>query len=210
MLVTDRQRFPAPGPGEALSVLEAQTIDEILARGVDVVQLREKDLDGGPLLARARRLREICDRHGARLLINGRADVARAAGADGVHLPGGGLPVAKARELLPVGAVVGCSVHDRQQLERAHGADYVIFGPVFETSSKPGYGPAQGVGGLAALVGEATMPVLGIGGISPQNAAEVMAAGAAGVAMMGALLADPNCLAGFDRSGPTSIFNRAD
>ena len=210
MLVTDRQRFPAPRSGEVLSVPEAQAIEEILAHGVDAVQLREKDLDGGPLLARARRLREICDAHGARLLINGRADVARASGADGVHLPGGGLPVAKAREFLPVGALVGCSVHDREQLERAQGADYVIFGPVFETISKPGYGPAQGVGGLAALVEEAAMPVLGIGGIAPQNAAEVIAAGASGVAMMGALLDDPSCLAGLDRSVPATIFNPAD
>lgn len=210
MLVTDRQRFAAPQPGEALSGAEAQAIDEILAYGVDVVQLREKDLDGGPLLARARRLREMCDAHGTRLLINGRVDVARAAGADGVHLPGGGLSVETARELLPPGTFIGCSVHDREQLQRAQGADYVIFGPVFETASKPGYGPAQGTAGLSALVAESTMPVVGIGGISPANAGDVIAAGAAGIAMMGALLADPGCLASLRLPAMPSIFNPED
>lgn len=207
MLVTDRQRFPAPQPGEALGRLEAQVIEEILARGIEAVQLREKDLEGGLLLGRALRIREMCNAYGARLIVNGRVDVAVAAAADGVHLPAGGLSVAAARELLPSGTFVGCSVHRREELVRARGADYVIFGPIFETPSKPGYGPAQGPAGLAALVADAAIPVLGIGGIVPENAASVIAAGAAGIAMMGAPLADPACLDALELTGVQPLFN---
>ena len=207
MLVTDRGRFPPPLPGEVLARAEAGTIEKALARGVEAVQLREKDLDGGPLLARALCLRAMCDAHGTRLIVNGRADIACAAGADGIHLPSGGLSVATARELLPSGTVVGCSIHDRRDLAWAAGADYVIFGPIFETSSKPGYGPAQGPAGLAALVAEAAMPVIGIGGVGPGNVASVFASGAAGVAMMGALLDDPDCLAAPGFGGAKPIFN---
>jgi len=187
---------------------EERVIREVLARGVGAVQLREKDLDGGPLLARARRIREICDRHGARLLVNGRVDVALACDADGVHLPGGGLPVHLARKLLPPGSLVGSSIHHHADLEGVQGADYVIFGPLFETASKPGYGPAQGIAGLAGLVAAAGMPVVGIGGITPENASDVIAAGASGVAMMGAPLADPACLAGLALPMRTPFFNR--
>ena len=93
-------------------------------------------------------------------------------------------------------------------LGRVQGADYVIFGPLFETSSKPGYGPAQGTGGLEALVAAAGMPVVGIGGITPENAPDVIAAGASGVAMMGAPLTDPGCLEGLALPTLSPIFNR--
>jgi thiamine-phosphate pyrophosphorylase len=209
MLVTDRQRFAPPRSGEPLAPGEERVIAEVLDRGVGAVQLREKDLDGGPLLARARRIREICDRHGARLLVNGRVDVALACGADGVHLPGGGLPVDLARKLLPPGSLVGSSIHHHADLESAQGADYVIFGPLFETTSKPGYGPAQGTAGLAAVVAAAGMPVVGIGGITPENAPDVIAAGASGVAMMGAPLEEPGCLDGLAWPTLSPIFNRS-
>ncbi|HAC81942.1 MAG TPA: thiamine phosphate synthase [Deltaproteobacteria bacterium] len=208
MLVTDRRRFPTPKPDEAIARAEAEVIEEILGRGVEIVQLREKDLDGAALLRRALRLRQICDAHGARLVVNGRVDVAVAASADGVHLPVGGVSVPDARRLLPRGALVGCSVHHHEELSRVGDADYVIFGPIFETPSKPGYGPARGPAGLRAMVASAAMPVLAIGGIGPENAACVWEAGAAGIAMMGAPLANPACLDSLEFRKRRSLFNR--
>lgn len=191
-LVTDRRRFPAPAAGEVFAAAEWRALDAAITAGVGAVQLREKDLDGRALLARATRLAERCREAGVRLLVNDRADVALAAGADGVQLPGDGLPVAAARALLGDGRLIGRSVHGAGELDACAAADFVLFGPVFDTPAKRAYGPPQGLERLAAVVRAATVPVLAVGGIVPERVGELLGTGAAGVAVIGAILDAPD------------------
>jgi thiamine-phosphate pyrophosphorylase len=188
--VTDRRRFPAPAPGEAFSHEEWRALDAAIAAGVGALQLRDKDLEGRALYARAARLAERCRAAGVKLIVNDRVDVALAAGADGVHLPAAGLPAGAARALVG-GRLVGCSVHSAEELERSSEADFVLFGPVFDTPSKRAFVPPQGIERLAEVARRATVPVLAVGGIVAERVAEVLAAGAAGVAVIGAIL-DPD------------------
>jgi thiamine-phosphate pyrophosphorylase len=165
-------------------------------RGAVAVQLREKDLGGRDLLRLAEEVRAVTRDAGAALLVNDRVDVALAVGADGVHLPGGGLPIAEARRLLGAGALVGTSAHtaDAAGAAAAAGADFVVFGPVYATPSKLRYGPPQGTLALGAAVRAAgRVPVVAIGGIEPEGAAECTKVGAAGVAVIRSVLgaADP-------------------
>ncbi|MDO8530919.1 MAG: thiamine phosphate synthase [Dehalococcoidia bacterium] len=178
-LVTDRRRCRGP--------LDA-AVERAVAGGVNLVELREKDLPAGELLALARRLRIVT--HGrALLVVNDRVDVAMASDADGAHLPERGLSVRDARALLGAGRLVGRSVHSVAGALDAErdGADYAILGAIYATSSKPGVSPA-GVG----LVDEASratrLPLLAIGGVTAERAPEVMAAGAWGVAVVSAIL----------------------
>lgn len=179
----------------ALSVLpEAQTtallekIAEASAAGVDWIQIREKDLSAGRLseLARAAmsRLTPSC-----RVLVNDRLDVACAVGAGGVHLGEKSIPIEEARRFarergLARDFLIGASVHslDTAQTAEKAGADYVIFGPVFATPSKAPFGPPQGVERLGEVCRAVRIPVLGIGGISPENAIDCHEHGASGVA----------------------------
>ncbi len=179
-LVTDRQATvgrPLPAVVEAC-----------LGSGLRAVQLRERDLAAGDLLAMARELRGLTGRHGARLLINDRADVALAVGADGIHLPERGLPPAVARRLLGPDGLIGLSTHAPESAEAAAGADFVVFGPVYDTPSKRAYGPAQGLVALAAACRRSPVPVLAIGGVTAARLPELREAGAAGVAVIRALL----------------------
>ncbi len=118
-----------------------------LAGGARLVQLREKDLDGGDLLALAEPLVADCHEAGAQLLVNDRIDVALAAGADGVVLPSDSFPTEVARRLLGRGATVGRSTHGAEEVERAAraGCDFVLFGPVYATPAKAAFGPPQGI-----------------------------------------------------------------
>jgi thiamine-phosphate pyrophosphorylase len=156
--------------------------------GLPAVQLREKDLPGRPLLALAERLRAVTARAGALLLVNDRVDVAIAAGADGVHLGGGSMPVDVARRLLPAGALVGVSTHSAAEVA-ATTADFAFFGPVYATPSKTS---AQGIEPLRAAAAASRIPVLAIGGVTVERVAEVRAAGAAGIAVIRAILAAPD------------------
>src|SRR5207249_4994146 len=119
--------------------------------------------DGGALLARASRLAARCRAAGVTLIVNGRVDVALGAAADGVQLPADGLPVAAARALLGPGRAIGCSVHGEQELARSAGADFVLFGPIYDTAAKRVFGPPQGLGALAALARRAAVPVVAVG-----------------------------------------------
>lgn len=155
----------------------------LLARtGIDAVQIREKDLDDLALVEIARRARAILP-DSTRLLVNGRLDVALAAGADGVHLPADGPPAAALRNRFGPDFLLGVSTHRVEEVERAlrDGADYVVFGPVYATPAKERYGPPAGLAGLAraAAVG---IPVVALGGITLERLGEVASAGAAGVA----------------------------
>lgn len=181
-LITDRAAAPRP---------PADVVEECLAAGLRAVQLREKDLEARDLLALADTLREATQRHGARLIVNDRADVALAAGADGVQRTHVSLPVSALREIAPPGFLVGASVHSEAEAREAavQGADFIVFGPVYDTASKRRYGPPQGLGALEAVARAVDRPVLAVGGLTPERVADVLAAGAAGVAVIGAIYA---------------------
>lgn len=153
----------------------------VAAPRVDAVALREKDLDDRALFALADRLRRAAPE--PLLLVNGRADVAIASGADGVHLPANEVPTGALRRRFGSAFLIGRSTHHPEEVvrERRDGADYVTFGPVFPTPSKARYGPPPGLDGLrrAAACG---LPVLALGGVGPDEMAAVAEAGAAGVA----------------------------
>jgi thiamine-phosphate pyrophosphorylase len=143
------------------------------------VQLREKDLDDRDLYDLAELARETLPPT-VRLLINGRLDVALAAGADGVHLPADGVPAAPLRARFAHGVLIGRSTHSAAEVERARGegVDYVTFGPVYAT---PGKGPPAGLDALARATA-AGVPVYALGGVTLERFGELAAAGAAGVA----------------------------
>jgi thiamine-phosphate pyrophosphorylase len=126
---------------------------------------------------------ELVRRSDLPVLVSSRVDVALAAGAAGVNLPAGDLPAGKARRLLGRGALVGCSVHslDAARAAQEQGADYVIFGPVFETTSHPGR-PALGLAELSRVARALEIPVLAIGGVDAERRRQVLAGGAAGFA----------------------------
>lgn len=154
------------------------------------VQLREPDLEARALLELARELRAVTARYDALLLVNDRIDVALACGADGVHLPSHSFLVEDARTLLGPGRLIGVSTHLPHEVAaaKAAGADFAVFGPVFETPSKQAYGPPAGLEALAAAARISDLPVLAIGGITTDRAPELTARGAAGVAVIRALL----------------------
>jgi thiamine-phosphate pyrophosphorylase len=155
--------------------------------GVHLVQVRERDLEGGPLTALVRRCVEAVRGSRARVLVNDRVDVALAAGAHGVHLRADSIPASRVRTLCPPGFLVGRSVHARDEAisaAAAGGLDYLLFGSVFPTASKPGRAPA-GPQRLAEVVAAVGVPVLAVGGVSPDNLSEVAAGGAAGFAAIG-------------------------
>ena len=179
VLVTDRNATEGRDLGDVVAAA--------LDAGLPAVQLRDRDLPGRPLLALAERLRVLTARAGALLLVNDRVDVAVAAGADGVHLGGASMPVEVARRLLPPGALVGVSTHAVPEVAAAT-ADFAFFGPVHATPSKAAFGPPQGVARLREAVAVARIPVLAIGGITRPHIPDLRAAGAAGVAVIRAIL----------------------
>ncbi len=149
------------------------------------VQIREKDLDDRRLLELVRRSRELLPL-AVPVLVNGRPDVALAAGADGVHLPAAGLPVSEVRrcsERAGRRLLVGRSTHAPGEVRAARdeGADYVAFGPVHPTPSKAAYGPPPGLAGLAEAV-RAGLPVIALGGVNPERLPPLAEAGAHGAA----------------------------
>jgi len=182
-LVTDRSALPTTSLQDV--------VESCLAAGLKAVQLREKDMAVRDLLGLAHALRDSTRRHGARLLINDRADVALAVGADGVQRAGTSLPVSALRAISPSGFLIGASVHDIDEARAAEadGADFLLFGPVYDTPSKRQYGPPQGLAALERVSAAVSTPVFGVGGVTPDRAGEVMRAGAAGVAVIGAILA---------------------
>ncbi len=163
----------------SLAVPMAGWLAALGAAGIGAVQIREKDLDDRDLYDLARLARTVLPAS-ARLLVNGRLDVALAAGADGVHLPADGVPVAALRTRFGEAVLIGRSTHTVEEVERARdeGADYVTFGPVFAT---PGKGAPVGLEGLARATAVG-VPVLALGGVTLERLEELAGAGAAGVA----------------------------
>ena len=181
-LVTDRAILRRP---------LTEVVEECLVAGLRAVQLREKDLAVRPLLDLASSLWEATRRHAARLLINDRADVALAVGADGVQRTNASLPVGTLRRLAPPPFLVGASVHSVGEARRAaaEGADFLVFGPIYDTPCKRAYGAPQGLAALADVTEATSRPVLAIGGITPARVREVRGAGASGVAVIAGILA---------------------
>ncbi|HEY3064695.1 MAG TPA: thiamine phosphate synthase [Methylomirabilota bacterium] len=166
----------------------ADVVRECVAAGLPAVQLREKDLAAADLAALARRLRALAP--DALLIVNDRVDVALAVGADGVQRTSVSLPVEDIRAIAGSRLLIGASVHslaDAVEAE-ASGADWVVFGPVYDTASKRGYGPPQGLGALEHVAAAVRIPVIAIGGITPERVEDVCAAGATGVAVISAIL----------------------
>lgn len=156
--------------------------------GARILQIRMKPASSAATLAAARRALPICRRHGALLIVNDRVDLALAAGADGVHLGQDDLPLERAR--LTTNLIVGVSTHDLGQVTAAvaAGADYLGFGPVFETGTKLNPDPVKGIQGLTrAVIVAGAMPVVAIGGIAPENVAAVRSAGAAAACAISAV-----------------------
>ncbi|MEP9355015.1 thiamine phosphate synthase [Xanthobacter sp. KR7-65] len=164
-------------------------VAQAVAGGCRWISLREKDLPEREQIALFARLRAVTAPAGARLTLHGQAALARAAGADGVHLPAGS-DAATARTLLGPDALVGLSTHTLAEAAAADPGvvDYVSLSPVFATASKPGYGPALGIAGLAAFAAACRAPVIALGGIGAEQMAPCRAAGAAGIAVMGAVM----------------------
>ena len=160
-----------------------------------MVQLREKDLPGGELLELATSIKRTIDGR-ALLIINERADVALAAGADGVQLGEEALPLAVARRVMGPQCLLGRSVHSEEGAAQAQGAHFLIVGAMFATRSHPGTVPAGSrlLRDIARLLERraASVPLIGIGGITETNLGEVMRAGATGVAVITSILASPD------------------
>ena len=181
--MTDRKSLGEGDGGEGV----LDKIRAAAAAGVDWVQIREKDLCGRDLLALAREA--VAGEGAAQVIVNDRLDVALAAGAAGVHL---GRESLGARDVVrwcrggnaAAEFVVGVSCHSLQEAREAEsaGANYIFFGPVFDTPSKRGMGEPRGVARLAEIRGSVAIPVVAIGGVSEQNAADCIRAGAAGIA----------------------------
>jgi thiamine-phosphate pyrophosphorylase len=178
LVITDRRQAALP----LVDVVAAA-----LAGGCRWISLREKDLLEGEQIAWAEKLLPLAHRFGARLTVHG--DIAAATSLDGIHLPGGG-DARAARERLGPEKLIGLSVHMPQQAATADtiALDYLVAGPVYESASKPGYGPALGPKGVGEFVRATSLPIIAIGGIDAANIAEVMQAGAAGVAVMGGVM----------------------
>lgn len=145
-------------------------IKKIVSRGVDIFQLRDKNLCDKELLAAAKEIVSFCKKRKALFIINDRVDVALAAGADGVHLGQGDLPIKEARKILPRNFLIGVSTHSLKQALKAQeeGADYIGFGPLFATKTKPRLSPI-GVGEIEKLNEKIKIPYFAIGNINLKN-----------------------------------------
>jgi len=194
--VTDRQALKSSGSIPALLA----KIRAAIAAGVHWVQVREKDLTARELLALTRaaiaisleETRANADRRAARILVNDRVDVALAAGAAGIHLGRNSVPAQGAIRWLragnaPTDFLAGVSCHSIDEAREAEGAgaNYVFFGPIFDTPSKRSFGAPQGVARLSEVCRSVRIPVIAIGGVTEENSAECIRAGASGIAAIG-------------------------
>lgn len=180
LLVTDRR--------QAVRSL-VDILQVACAAGLRFASIREKDLSEPEQLILANELLPVTEQHGATLVLHGRPEVAQAAGLAGVHLPAATDP-RRARDLLGPAALIGVSVHTPAEAARLDPdlIAWAIAGPAHATPSKPGYGPALGPAGIAAIAAACPVPVLAIGGVTAATIPDLVAAGAAGVAVMGGMM----------------------
>ncbi len=190
-LVTDR------------SLLRGASLSDVVAAavkgGVTAVQLREKALDVVAFAELGRAIKELLEPLGVPLIINDHVEVAAAVGADGLHVGQSDLPAEAARFLLGPNAIIGLSITAIDQVGKrdAGFVDYLGVGPIFATPTKPDAAAPMGLEGLAAVRAMSTLPIVAIGGISQANAAQAIAAGADGIAVVSAIMgaADPEAAA---------------
>ncbi|HEX2057716.1 MAG TPA: thiamine phosphate synthase [Actinomycetota bacterium] len=195
-MTLEKARLYLVAPAQLPAGSLADLVPELAGAGVDVVQLREKEMEAGPMLRAAQGLAHACRSVGVPFFVNDRPDVAAIAGATGVHLGQDDLPPAAARTIAP-SALVGWSTHSVAQIDDVLGwdrrPDYIAVGPVYETPTKPGR-EATGVGLLryAAEVVPEGLPWFAIGGIDPANLPEVIEAGARRVVVVRAIAEAPD------------------
>jgi thiamine-phosphate pyrophosphorylase len=187
-LITNRRRLLSALPRRDASWPDVlfEQMRGAIAGGIDLIHIREPDIEPARLADIARRAVAIAEGTRTRVVVNDRLDIALAA-ATGVHLREDGIAPARARAMAPA-LLIGRSVHGVESVRGSAGADYLMAGSVFETVSKPGVAPL-GVNGLAAIVGAAaSCPVLAVGGVTAENLTAIRSAGAAGVAAIGAFV----------------------
>ena len=185
-LVTDRTRLPGQSVSALLERLRVATL-----AGIDAIQIRERDLSDRVLVDLVRRAVAAAHDSGVPVLVNDRLDVALAAGAAGVHLREDSVRADRVRAVTPPGFVLGRSVHsapDGEAVARTGACDYLLFGTVYPSAGKPPGHPVAGEVALAEICRRVTLPVIAIGGIDETRASAVAAAGAAGVAAIGAFM----------------------
>lgn len=182
LLVTDRHLVR----GLSLSTVLSQAI----MAGVPAIQLRERDLPTGELLPLVREIHALAVPRVVPLILNDRVDLVLALNLDGVHLRADSLPVSAVRRLIGPNRLIGISTHSVEEVRRANHdrADYIIFGPIFDTPSKRSFGAPLGLNALADVCRESMVPIFAIGGITSGRVRDVRRAGAHGVAVMSALL----------------------
>jgi thiamine-phosphate pyrophosphorylase len=183
LLVTDRQQTK----GRALASVLAQA----LKAGSPGIQIRERDLCAGELVALAAEIRRLAAAGGSQVLINDRIDAALSFDGVGIHLRSDSLPVTVARRLIGPDRLLGVSVHSVSEAVRAEagGADYIVLGPIYETASKQRFGSPLGLSTLEDAARAVRLPIVGIGGVTAARARDMRAAGAFGVAVITAVLA---------------------
>jgi thiamine-phosphate pyrophosphorylase len=188
LVITDRKQAAAP---------LVEVVTAIFAGGCRWLSLREPDLSVGDRLNLLYRLVTVGERFGAKVCVHADFEAAMSTGAAGVHLPRSG-SIHRARQYLGIGALIGISAHDRNEVEQAValGADYVTLSPIFASASKPDYGPALGLKTLAEIAKMMPIPIYALGGIDESNATACRVAGAAGVAIMGGAMraTDPEAM----------------
>jgi thiamine-phosphate pyrophosphorylase len=180
-LITDRKVATKP---------LSEAVRLALKGGVKAVQLREKDLPVRELLGLARELRSITREYGAKLIINDRVDVAMIVGADGVHLGHTSMPVEAVRKIVGRDMLIGVSTHnmDEAKAAQAGGADFITFGPIFETPSKVNYGKPVGVDAIKRLKSGVNIQIFALGGINSGVIGNILDAGAHGISVISAVL----------------------
>jgi thiamine-phosphate pyrophosphorylase len=185
-LITDRTQCG----GEDL----VARVERALKGGVRAVQMREKDLTTRERFELGRRLRDVTIALEAKFFVNGDAALALALDADGVHLPQDSLPADVCRSVVGPDMLIGVSTHSRSEAAEAEemGADFITFGPTYYTPSKAQYGEPVGVDSLRQVCAKVGLPVFALGGVGSSNIEQVVSAGAAGAAMISAVLAAPD------------------
>ncbi len=186
-LITDRKLF-----NDKDAFFNA--IEKALKSGVRLLQLREKDLPTRHLLDIAYKLRTLTTQYSAKLFINDRVDIALCVNADGIHLGQGSIPPHAAKKIVKENMLIGVSTHSSREalLAQQEGADFITFGPVYQTPSKLKYGAPVGLGALRDTRKSISIPIIGIGGINHDNIKKVLDAGVDGVAMIRSILSDEN------------------